>query len=338
MQKESRSRFSLHQAVSKDIEEEMWKNFLVIKSKMSKLHPPIQIVTCLIGDPVEHSVSDVMFQQFAQLTGIKNYNHLKFRVIKTNPENLKYAIKALPILGIAGANITLPYKERVLQYLDPIDKSARLVGVVNTIVNKKGKLIGHNTDGIGAVKAIETKLRPIKKTDTIVIFGAGGAAQAIIGNLPKTFRLILLNRSSGSEHIEKLKKDFAKHNIKIEDKPLTDKNIISVIKEANFVINATPVGMYPKSNGSLINKVHLESIGKSTIKNLMFFDAVFNPFETKLLRLAKHYGAKTCPGIYMMIYQGIKAFELWTSKEVPEKNIEKVTKLLRKVIASKYEN
>lgn len=297
-----------------------------------------QIITCLIGDPVEHSVSDIMFRYFAKLTGIENYNHLKFRVRKNNPKNLKIAIRSISALGMAGANITLPYKESAIKYLDVINKTVKSVGAVNTIVNRKGKLVGYNTDGYGAVKAIETKLRPIKKTDKVLIFGAGGAARAIIGSFPKINRITILIRASSFNRAKKLKKDFVSYGSdKIKIKFLTDQNIISEIKEANFVINATPVGMYPKDNTSLVNKAHLNKIRKSIIKNTMFFDAVFNPFETKFLRLARQYGAKTCPGIYMMIHQGLKAFKLWTGKRVPGNIAEKTAELLQKIIDSKYE-
>lgn len=304
---------------------------------MLKSNSNNQIITCLIGDPVEHSVSDVMFQYFAKLTGVKNYNHLKFKVDKANSENLKIAIKGISVFGIAGANITLPYKESAIRYLDIVGKTVSLVGAVNTIVNKKGKLIGHNTDGHGAIKAIETKLRTFKSTDKVVVIGAGGAARAIIGSLPQVSGLTILSRASDFDRAEKLKEDFRKRDFKIETKSLTDQNIIFVIREADFVINATLVGMYPKSNNSLINKKHLNNVGKSTVRDKMFFDVVFNPFETKFLKLVKQYGAKTCPGIYMMIHQGIKAFELWTGKKVPEKNIEKVSRFLQKIINSKYE-
>lgn len=294
-------------------------------------------ITCLIGDPVEHSVSDIMFQHFAKLVGIKNYSHLKFRIDRTNPENLKTALKGMRVFGIAGANITLPYKESSMKYLDNVDKTVNSVGAVNTIVNKKGKIAGYNTDGHGALKAIETKLRPIKNSDIVVIFGAGGAARAIIGILPKISCLTLLVKSSDLNKAKEMKEDFVRRDLKIKINLLTDKNIISAIRDANIVINATPVGMYPKNNNSLISRKHLDGVGRSTIKNIVFFDAVFNPFETKFLRLVKQYGAKTCPGIYMMIYQGIQAFELWTGRKVPEERVERVAKLLKEIIKSKYE-
>lgn len=294
-------------------------------------------ITCLIGDPVEHSVSDAMFQYFAELAGIENYSHLKFRINSANPENLKIALRGVPVFGIAGANITLPYKESAMKYLEAMDKTAGLVGAVNTVVNEKGKIVGYNTDGYGAIKAIETKLRPIKNSDKVVIFGAGGAGRAIIGSIPRVSCITLLIKSSDLGKAKKLKKDFAHNDIKMEIKLLTDTNIISTIREANLVINTTPVGMYPKNNSSLVRKKHLDCVGRSVIKNIVFFDTVFNPFETKFLKLAKQYNAKTCPGIYMMIYQGIKAFELWTGKMVLEKNVENISRFLRKVINSKYE-
>jgi len=308
----------------------------VVKIKMPKQPSRNQFVTCLIGDPVEHIVSDVMFQHFAKLTGVENYNHLKFRIFKANPENLKHAMRAIPVFGIAGANITLPYKEKAIKYLNKIDKTVQLTGAVNTIVNKEGKLIGYNTDGYGAIRAIEMKMKLIKDSDKIVIFGAGGAARAIIGSFPKVFRITVLNRISNLERTKRLKVDFARHGIELEIKPITDANIILAVKEANFVINATPVGMYPKGGTSLIHKYHLDSVGKSTIKKICFFDAVFNPFETEFLNLAKQYGARTCPGIYTMIHQGIKAFKLWTGKNVSEESIEETSKFLRKVINTTY--
>lgn len=296
-----------------------------------------QTITCLIGDPVEHSVSDIMFGRFAELTGVENYSHLKFKVAKTNPENLSNVLNAIPILGIAGANITLPYKESAMQYLNSVDKTAKFAGAVNTIVNKNGKIIGYNTDGMGAITAIKKKLKPIKNTHKIVIFGAGGASRAIIGSLPKVSQIILLIRASDSKRAKKIKKDFANYGLNIEDSLLTNQNVISAIKDADFVINATPVGMYPKDNDSLINKSHIKNIGKSKIKNVAFFDAVFNPFETKFLKLTKQYGARTCPGIYMMIYQGIQAFKLWTGKKVQDRNVEAIASLLKGVIKSRYE-
>ncbi|MFH2109400.1 MAG: hypothetical protein ABII16_02995 [Patescibacteria group bacterium] len=237
---------------------------------MQKGHSHNQIVTCLFGDPVEHSVSDFMFRYFAKLTKIANYNHLKFRIPKNDSENLKLAMRALKVFGMVGANITLPYKEDAIKYLDVVDKTVRLIGAVNTIVNDRGKLVGYNTDGYGAIKAIETKLKSIESSDRVVVFGSGGAARAIIGSLPKVYRITILSRASDSKSVRKIKLDFSHRGLKLDTKLITDANIVFTIKEASLVINATPVGMFPKGRASLINKHHLASIGKHVIEKYVF--------------------------------------------------------------------
>ncbi|MCX6787185.1 MAG: shikimate dehydrogenase [Candidatus Kaiserbacteria bacterium] len=220
-----------------------------------------QTLTCLLGDPVDHSVSDVMFQYFAQIAGVDNYNHLKFRISNTDTKNLETAMQALRVLGFAGANITLPYKESAIEYLDSIDDVAKRMGAVNTVVHKNGLLIGYNTDGTGAIKAIESQSRPICKSDKVLILGAGGAARAIIASLAdKVDNITVLNRNSDIARAIKLKNDFVNLTSAIEVKPLSDENIISSLENANIVINATPVGMYPNSNSSLVNKKHIDSL------------------------------------------------------------------------------
>lgn len=117
------------------------------------------IHTCLIGDPVSHSVSDIMFKYYAEISGIEPYLHLKFRVKSDDPRNLQIAIEALRVLGMRGANITLPYKIDVIRYLDEIDQVAARIGDVNTVVNTGDRLSGHNTDSNGALLAIERHMK-----------------------------------------------------------------------------------------------------------------------------------------------------------------------------------
>lgn len=298
-----------------------------------------QTLTCLLGDPVDHSVSDLMFQYFAKITGVDNYKHLKLRVPSDNKENLKIALKAISMFDFSGANITLPYKEEVIKYIDIIDDLAKGIGAVNTIVNKNGKLIGYNTDSSGAVKAIEENLRPVNLSDRVMILGAGGAARAIIAGLSdKVNRIIVLNRNSDLNRALKLKEDFSYIKTPIEIKELIDQDIIYSLENSDIIINATPVGMYPNSGETILKKKHIESIDhQSGIENKIFFDAIFNPFITPFLKLAQSYGCKVCPGIYMMIYQGLEAFNLWTNRKVPTKEINNIYLLLRNKIETSYE-
>jgi len=296
-----------------------------------------QILTCLIGDPVEHSVSDVMFQYFANIVGLSNYKHVKLHVKRKNVQSLKNAINGLVSLSFRGANVTLPYKQEVIQYLDFIDKSAQQVGAVNTITIKDGKLRGYNTDMYGAVKSIETKLRKIRKSDNILVLGAGGAARAVIGSLPKVSKISVLSIFSNKEAMKKFQHDFLKIGIQLNTDSINDQKLVDAVKDADFIINTTPVGMYPKVDGSVLKKKHFDILKRDVVfSNKYFFDAVFNPFETEFLKLAKKYGSKTCPGIYMMINQGMKAFNLWTGKIIPSNKVESIKKLLQSELNNKY--
>jgi len=267
-----------------------------------------------------------MFNYLAKSVNL-NYSHVKFKVSSQNKNNLKIAIQALRVLNIRGANITSPYKREVMKYLDKIDKHAKLIGAVNTIVNKNGKLIGYNTDSYGAIQAIEKHLRKIKSSDYVVIFGAGGAARAIIFEICKrTKNVVVINRSYN--RIKKLKSDFRKFNFRIL--PLTNENITNEVIKANFVINATSVGMFPNNKDCLISPYLFYKINKySSLKDKLFFDVIFNPYLTKFLLIPKEYGAKVCSGLFMMIYQGIKAFELWTNKDIAQVHVTRIRNLLR---------
>ncbi len=292
-----------------------------------------QIITCLFGKPVEHSVSDVMLQYFANTTGINNYNHFKFEI---QPKEIKDAIKSLRIFNFSGANITLPYKEKVEKYLHSVDRNAKEIGAINTIVNKNGILVGYNTDGIGAVNSIEKKLRKIKSSDKVTVFGAGGAARAIISEISKkTQKIIILNRKVDINKAFKIKKDFKHVKTPIEVYDLSKKNIINSLS-SDIIINATSVGMYPDKNNSILKKEHLEATN-TNLKEKLFFDAVFNPFITKFLEVSSNYSSHICPGIYMMIYQGVESFRLWTGKKFPEKEVENIRLLLQDTIRKNYE-
>ncbi len=292
-----------------------------------------QIITCLLGNPVGHSVSDFMYQYFADTTNASNYKHFKFEI---HSKNIKDAINSLRIFNFSGANITLPYKEQVRKYINRIDKDAQEIGAINTIVNKKGILIGYNTDGVGAVSSIEKKLRKIQPSDQVTIFGSGGAARAIIFEISKKVqKIIILNRKSDINKAFKIKKDFKHIKKPIEVYSLSKKNIINSLS-SEIIINATSLGMHPDENKSILEKEHFEALNTNPSEKL-FFDAVFNPFITKFLEISSNYSPNICPGIYMMIYQGIKSFELWTGKKFPEKEVENVRLLLQNTIKNKYE-
>ncbi len=275
--------------------------------------------SALIGNPVEHSVSPSMFKFISRKKNIE-YEHLKINV--ESKEKLEETIQAMRTLGFCGFNITIPYKIDIVKFIDNIDESASIINSVNTVKIEKDKFIGLNTDGIAAVQAIENKLCNITADKKVLLIGAGGAARPICYEIyKKTKNIVVMNRYR--EEAEDMIKNISK-DIKIYE--LSNKNYITQIQQADIIINATPVGMYPNSSEQLLNDSIFEKINNMSKK--CFFDVIFNPYETTLLNKANQYGAKTCSGLYMMIYQILLAFEIWTGIKCDEIDIEEAKKYI----------
>ena len=282
--------------------------------------------SALLGHPVEHSVSPTLFKAFADFAQIE-YAHIKVDV-KSN-KDLKKALSSLQELNFLGYNITLPYKLDVIKHLDKLSPDAKKMGAVNTVVIKNNQHIGYNTDAKGAFLAIEKKLKKIKKEDHILIIGAGGAARAIIYECFKECKNItILNRSIKEGKLITDSFSTAKNKIIVEK--LTEENIVNGIKNNNIIINATSVGMHPGENEEIVSKKIFNKF--ETLKNKYFFDAIFNPYKTKFLINAESKGAKVCSGTYMMIYQAIYAFKLWTGTDIENIDIEKINNQLIEIL------
>lgn len=275
-------------------------------------------VCCLIGDPVEHSLSPIMYNTAFSELGL-NFVYFAFGVKK---EILKDAVNAIKIFQIRGANVTIPHKVEIMKFLDEVDETALKIGAVNTIVNDDGKLKGFNTDALGFSRTIK-KNKVVLKNANVVLFGAGGAARAVAFQcvLEGATELTIVNRTiRNAEKIkEQIMKEFGK---KIEIISLLEgKKIKEKVKNADILINATSVGMFPEVNESVVSKKLLHS-------NLVVMDIVYNPIETKLLMDArKIYCKKTINGIEMLLQQGALAFELWIGKKAP-------IDLMRKVVTN----
>ena len=256
-------------------------------------------ICCLIGDPVEHSLSPLIHNAGYQSLGI-NYVYVPFLV-----KDIKRAIEGIRGLGIRGASITLPHKTRAIEYVDEMDRIAIEIGAVNTIVNNDGILIGYNTDYQGALKALEeaTSLEGKKA----VLIGGGGAATAIALALKRSgAKLVILNRTK--EKAKRLAEMFD-----AEDSGGMEK--LDEVSSADILINATPVGMWPKTNQSIIPQELLHN-------RLTVFDTVYNPKETKLLIEAREKGCAIVYGYKMLLYQAAVQFELFTGHQAPLKVME----------------
>ncbi len=257
----------------------------------------------LIGHPVEHSFSPPMHNAaFAEL-GL-DYAYVAFDV---NPNDLKSAVDGAKSLNIKGFNVTIPHKIEVMQYLDELDEVARLIGAVNTIDFKNLK--GYNTDGIGAVRAIE-EVTSIKDKN-VVVAGAGGASRAISFYLAKfgAGSMTILNRNANKA--KDLAGDVLKSDLIGDVGADSISEIDSYLKDADILVDTTPLGMDPHVNDEPIAKSDAMHDG------LVVFDAVYNPNETVLLKEAIKAGAKPVYGIKMLLYQGAESFKIWTGKDAP---------------------
>lgn len=257
----------------------------------------------LIGHPVEHSFSPPMHNAAFRALEM-DYAYVAFDV---DPSNLESAIDGAKSLDIKGFNVTIPHKIEVMKYLDEIDEVAGLIGAVNTIDFSDMK--GYNTDGIGAVKAIE-EVASIKNRK-VVVAGAGGASRAISFYIAKygADELVILNRNAEKAH--SLAQDVSDSALIGNVKADSISEISQYLEDADILIDTTPVGMHPNIND--------EPIARSADmhEGLVVFDAVYNPNETALIKQAIKAGAKPVYGIKMLLYQGAESFRIWTGREAP---------------------
>jgi shikimate dehydrogenase len=264
-------------------------------------------VCALIGDPVEHTVSAAMHNAaFAEL-GL-DFIYVPFRV---QPERLAEAVAGLRALDVRGFNVTIPHKVAVMRLLDGLDPRAEKIGAVNTVVNEDGKLRGYNTDAAGFLRALsEGGIEPEGKK--IVVLGAGGASRAISYVLAeKGAELTILNREQELDWAWDIAKlieyDLWKRVTVLE---LRKDLLAGALKDADVLVNATSVGMSPDVDVCPVPARMLR-------QDLVVFDVVYNPIETRLLREARAAGARTISGVEMLVWQGALAFETWTGQPAP---------------------
>jgi shikimate dehydrogenase len=243
----------------------------------------------VIGNPVSHSLSPIMHNAAFSRMGL-NAAYLAFEV-----EHLEEAIRGIRGLGIQGVSVILPFKTQVIPFLDEVEAVAEKIKAVNTIQNKGGRLIGHNTDWRGAMEALEEEVD--LKGKNVLLLGAGGAARAIgFGLKEKGSQVIISNRSPDKAH--ELAKDLGFVN-----QPLLS------IREPNFdiIINATSVGMVPYDAESPLPKKFLK-------EGMLVMDIVYQPLKTKLLQEAEEQGCRIINGLEMLARQGAAQLEIWTGR------------------------
>ncbi len=249
-------------------------------------------IYCVLGNPVAHSMGPAMHNAAFAAAGV-NGVYVAFCV-----SDIAAAVKGMRALDIGGASVTIPHKVNIMDHLDTVDEDARRIGAVNTIVNREGRLTGHNSDWRGATRAL------LEKTSidgrTVMIIGAGGAARAVAyGIVREGGRPVIASRTV--EKAKALAGDLGGDALSLSDGASCDWDIL---------INTTPVGMAP---GIDFSPVPVEWLKPRRV----VMDIVYNPLKTRLLREAGERGCETIDGLAMFVYQGAYQFETWTGQTAP---------------------
>jgi shikimate dehydrogenase len=260
----------------------------------------------IIGNPVKHSLSPLMHNSALQASGL-DYVYVPFEVA---PDDLGTAVAGLKALGVAGFNVTIPYKSSVMPYLDDLDESAVAAGAVNTVKDDCGRLIGYNTDGEGLLRSLAVDLDFYPQNSSIVIVGAGGAARGAIAALCRAGakRIVIVNRTQ--DHATELAAAMSPRF------PDTELSIAPAyvcfsgnIPHIDLIINTTSLGM----NNESIPFLQLHDFTSPT----KVYDMIYAPRITPFLREAANRGLKGANGLGMLAAQGELAYTVWTGKIPP---------------------
>lgn len=267
-------------------------------------------LAAVVANPIKHSISPFIHNSAFEATNT-NGVYLAWEVDEAELAETVANIRRYQMYGI---NLSMPYKEKVIPYLDRLSEEACLIGAVNTVVNREGTLIGYNTDGKGFFKSLPS-FKISKKR--LVLLGAGGAAKAILAQaiLDGVSQISVFVRSSSMEktrsYLEKIQNatGFRVDLFALEDV----QNLQDSITQADLLVNATNVGMDGSS----------QPIPTSIVlpEKLLVADVIYQPFETPFLKWAKEQGNEAINGLGMLLYQAAEAFEFWTGKEMPTDQI-----------------
>ncbi|TMT87894.1 shikimate dehydrogenase [Haloterrigena sp. H1] len=250
----------------------------------------------LLGNPVGHSLSPPMHEAAYDELGLE----ARYVTFEPDEDDIDDAIAGADALGIAGLNVTIPFKQDALEIVAPEDLAAR-IGAVNTIdFSGSGPPTGYNTDAVGALRALRDHDVTIQDARAVVV-GAGGAGRAIAFGLADAGATVAIaNRTESKAH------DLAEEVPRATGHGLAE--LEQLVADADVLVNATSVGMESDTTPVPADALH---------EDLAVLDAVYSPLETRLLRDAADAGATTVDGAWMLLYQGVEAFEIWTGRDAP---------------------
>lgn len=264
-------------------------------------------VAGVIGDPIAHTLSPPMHNAAFASQGL-DWVYVPFRV---TPNRLGEAVAAVRAMNLAGLNVTIPHKVNMLGYLDELDQSARLIGAVNTVVNRDGVLVGYNTDGAGFLRSLRLDAQTEPKGRNVLLLGAGGAARAI------GVQLVL----DGAVRVDIANRTYAKaetlaayltQQVGGQSEPYALGSLTpQVLAAYDIVVHTTSWGMAP--NADVPPLVPAQAFAPETL----VCDIVYTPRQTTLIRSAAERGCRVLEGLGMLVHQAALAYELWTGQDAP---------------------
>ena len=262
----------------------------------------------IIGYPIGHSMSPVFQQAALDACGVD----ARYVAYQVAPDEVEQFVNGLRRPGIMGINVTVPHKLAVMPFLDEIDDWATEAGAVNTIVNRQGRLTGHNTDGYGFLRALREGADFEPQGRRTLILGAGGAARGVVLALARegVGGLTIANRTP--ERADSLAQLAQKRGITCQAISLAGKDLAEAAALAELIVNCTTIGM-THGPGEDETPLPADAIPATALVN----DLVYNPLETRLLREAAQAGARTLGVIQMLVYQGAASFEMWLERPAP---------------------
>lgn len=248
----------------------------------------------IVGDPVEHSLSPAMHEASYDALDI-DASYVRFHV---DSEDVEEAVTGARALGVNGFNVTVPHKQAVAEHPAlALDDTARAIGAVNTV--DLGSMKAYNTDAAGVSRALEHHDVDVSGSRAVVV-GAGGAARAVVYELDRLGAdVAVANRTEERAHALAEEFDVEGHGLEA---------LSELLPSTDLLVNATTVGMEEDRSPVAADLLH---------SGLTVFDAVYTPLRTRLLREAEEAGADTVDGAWMLVYQGVEAFEIWTGREAP---------------------
>lgn len=271
----------------------------------------------LIGKPVRHTLSPVIHGRLSELYG---YNEV-YVPFEVDGEGLGDAVRGAHALGVLGLNVTVPHKNNVMEFLADIDEGAAAIGAVNTLVRGDGGYKGYNTDEMGLARELSSYGIGLAG-ERVVILGAGGAARAVaymcaVGGAEQVF---ILNRTlhKAAEIADDMNGHFGRNIMKPME--LSDYKTLRAdgVGDGFVVFQATSIGLAPNVDAAVIDDEEFYKLVKVGV------DLIYNPFETKFMKLCREAGARAYNGLRMLLYQGVAAYELWNGISVSEAMCDKV--------------